>query len=84
MKRMTRFVEYDGWKIEASPIILSRQRLFQAGVVIERADGERFVFSDLGNRVYRWQADERGIEWAKHWIDTNYRYGAAGRRNLEH
>jgi hypothetical protein len=24
-------------------------------VVIERDDGERFVFSDLGNRVYRWQ-----------------------------
>lgn len=59
MKRMKRFVEYDGWKIEASPVILSRQRLFQAGVVIERADGERFVFSDLGNRVYRWQAYER-------------------------
>ncbi|MFL9913090.1 hypothetical protein [Paraburkholderia sp. RL17-337-BIB-A] len=72
---MKRFAEYDGWKIEASPIILSKQRLFQSAVVIER-DGERFVFSDLGNRVYRWQAYERGIEWAKRWIDTNYRLGA--------
>jgi hypothetical protein len=34
------------------------------------------VFSDLGNRVYRWQAYERGIEWAKEWIDTNYLRGA--------
>jgi hypothetical protein len=34
------------------------------------------VFSDLGNWVYRWQAYERGIEWAKRWIDTNYRLGA--------
>jgi len=73
---MKRFAEYDGWKIEASPIILVKQRLFQAGVVIERKDGERFVFSDLGDRVYRRQADERGIEWAKQWIDTNYRLGA--------
>ena len=47
--------------------------------MIERADGERFVFSDLGNRVYRWQAYERGIEWAKQWIDNNCRYGTAGR-----
>lgn len=73
---MKRFAEYQGWTIEASPIILVRPRLFQAGVVIERHDGERFVFSDLGNRVYRWQAYERGIEWAKRWIDTNYGLGA--------
>ena len=73
---MERFAEYEGWKIEASPIILVKQRLFQAGVVIEHEDGERFVFFDLGNRVYRWQAYERGIEWAKHWIDTNYQLGA--------
>ncbi|WP_168788833.1 hypothetical protein [Paraburkholderia aromaticivorans] len=50
---MKRFAEYDGWKIEASPTVLVRQRLFQTGVVIERDDGERFVLSDLGNRVYR-------------------------------
>jgi hypothetical protein len=73
---MKRFAEYHRWKIEASPTILVRQRLFQIGVVIESNDGERFVFSDLGNRVYRWQAYERGIEWAKYWIDTNYRRGA--------
>jgi len=72
---MKRIMEYEGWKIEASPIILVKERLFQAGVLIERNDGERFVFSDLGNRVYRRQAYERGIEWAKHWIDTNYRLG---------
>jgi hypothetical protein len=76
MKRVKRFVEYDGWKIEASPTVLVKDRLFKAGVVIERDDGERFVFSDLGNRVYRWQAYERGIEWAKHWIEVNYRHGA--------
>lgn len=76
MKRAKRFAEYEGWMIEASPIILSGQQVFQAGVVIENADGERFVFSDLGNRVYRWQAYERGIEWAKQWIDNNYRLGA--------
>jgi hypothetical protein len=73
---MKRFAEYEGWKIEASPIILVKQRLFQVGVVIERDVGERFVFSDLGNRVYRSQAYERGIEWAKHWIHTNYPLGA--------
>ncbi|MGF6781634.1 hypothetical protein [Paraburkholderia sp. GAS334] len=73
---MKRFAEYEGWKIEALPIILAKQRLFQAAVVIEHDEGKRFVFSDLGNRVYRRQADERGIEWAKRWIDTNYRLGA--------
>lgn len=74
---MKRFAEYEGWKIEASPIVLVKQRLFQAGVVISRGD-ERFVFSDLGNRVYRAQAYERGIEWAKHWIDNNYRHRETG------
>ncbi|WP_042337309.1 MULTISPECIES: hypothetical protein [Paraburkholderia] len=83
MKRVKRFAEYDGWKIEASPIILAKQRLFQAGAVIEHADGVRFVFSDLGNRAYRWQAYERGIEWAKQWIDINYRYGTVGRSSCE-
>lgn len=56
MKRVKRFAEYGDWKIKASPIILANQRLFQAGAVIERVDGMRFVFSDLGNQVYRWQA----------------------------
>jgi hypothetical protein len=64
---MNRFAPYESWKIEASPIVLARPRLFQADVVIERNDGERFVFSDLGNRVYRWRAYERNIEWATHW-----------------
>jgi hypothetical protein len=73
---MERLARYEGWKIEASPTILAKQRLFQAGVVIEHDNGEGFAFSDLGNRVYRWQAYERGIQWAKHWIDTNYRLGA--------
>jgi hypothetical protein len=58
---MKRFAKYESWKIEASPTILVRQRFFQAGVVIERDDGERFVFSDFGNRVYRWQAYERSV-----------------------
>lgn len=69
---MKRFAEYEGCKIEASPIILSRERLFKSGVIIECPDGRRFVFSDLGDRVYRWQAYERGIEWAKEWIYTNF------------
>jgi len=73
---MQRFARYEGWKIEGSPIILAKQRLFQSGVVIERDDGERFVFRDPGSRIYRWQAYERGIEWAKRWIDPNYLYGA--------
>ncbi len=76
MKRVKRFAEYNGRMIEASPITLTKQRLFQAAAVIEREDGECFVFSDLGDRVYRWQAYERGIEWAKRWIDTNYRLDA--------
>ncbi|EEF26343.1 conserved hypothetical protein, partial [Ricinus communis] len=71
---MKRFAEYQGWTIEASPTRLVKQRLFVSGVVIER-DGVRFVFADLGNRVYRQQAYERGIEWAKQWIDNNYGYG---------
>jgi hypothetical protein len=75
MKRISRFAEYEGWMIEASPTFLVRQRLFVTGVIVSRGD-ERFVFHDLGNRVYRWQACERGIEWAKQWIDNNYRYRA--------
>ncbi|SOE89026.1 hypothetical protein SAMN05446927_7661 [Caballeronia arationis] len=70
--RKSRFAEYNGWKIESSPTIIAAQRLFRSGVVISRATGERFVFTDLGNRVYRWQAYERGIEWAKQWIINNY------------
>ncbi|NIE81827.1 MULTISPECIES: hypothetical protein [unclassified Burkholderia] len=72
MKRVSRFAEYKGWKIEASPTILAKQRLFVSGVIITR-EHERFIFTDLGNRVYRAQAYERGIEWAKQWIDNNYR-----------
>jgi hypothetical protein len=64
---MKRKVEYDGWTIEASPTILSKQRLFASGVAISRGD-LYFFFHDLGNRVYRAQAYERGIEWAKQWI----------------
>lgn len=75
--RTNRFAEYNGWTIEASPTIIAAQRLFRSGVVISCETGERFVFTDLGNRVYRWQAYERGIEWAKQWIDNDYRYGRA-------
>ncbi|EEF24295.1 conserved hypothetical protein [Ricinus communis] len=56
---MKRFAEYHGWTIEASPTRLVKQRLFVSGVVIER-DGVRFVFADLGNRVYRRLAYEAG------------------------
>jgi sugar lactone lactonase YvrE len=76
MKRVDRFAEYDGWKIEASPTRLIKQRLIASGVIVSR-DGERFIFTDLGNRVYRWQAYERGVEWAKRWIDNNYGLGAS-------
>jgi hypothetical protein len=79
MKRVSRFAEHEGWKIEASPTILANQRLFASAVIVSRGD-ERFIFTDLGNRVYRGQAYERGIEWAKQWIDNNYRLG--GRRSL--
>jgi hypothetical protein len=48
---------------------------FVSGVIVSRGD-ERFIFNDLGNRVYRAQAYERGIEWAKRWIDNNYRLAA--------
>jgi hypothetical protein len=77
---MNRFAKYEGWTIEASPTIIAKQRLFRTGVVIKRDECERFVFSDLGNRVYRWQAYERGIAWAKEWIDANYRLGARSGR----
>ena len=73
--RTSRFAEYNGWMIEASPTIIAAQRLFRSGAVISSGTGERFIFTDLGNRVYRWQAYERGIEWAKCWIDNNYGYG---------
>ncbi|RQS90869.1 hypothetical protein [Burkholderia contaminans] len=72
MKRVNRFAEYEGWKIEASPTILAKQRLFVSGAIVSRGD-ERFIFTDLGNRVYRSQAYERGIEWARGWIDNNYK-----------
>ncbi|WP_175836178.1 hypothetical protein [Burkholderia multivorans] len=75
MKRVKRFVEYKGWKIEASPTILANQRLFVSGVIVSRGN-QRFIFTDLGNRVYRPQAYERGIEWAMQWIDNNYRLPA--------
>lgn len=74
MKRVNRFAEYEGWKIEASPTILAKQRLFVSGAIVSRGD-ERFVFTDLGNRVYRAQAYERGIEWARQWIDNNFNCG---------
>jgi hypothetical protein len=73
------FAEYNGWSIEASPIILAKQRLFQSGAVVTRQTGERFVFADLGNFVYRTQAYERGFEWAKRWIDNNFTYDMGGR-----
>lgn len=73
--RVSRFAEYKGWKIVASPTILAKQRLFVSGVIVSRGN-ERFIFTDLGNRVYRAQAYGRGIEWARQWIDNNYRLGA--------
>jgi hypothetical protein len=75
MKRVNRFAEYEGWTIEASPTILAKQKLFKSGVIISRGE-DRFIFTDLGNRVYRAQAYEHGIEWAKQWINNNYRLGA--------
>jgi hypothetical protein len=75
MKRVNRFAQYEGWTIESSPTILAKQRLFVSGVIVSRGD-ERFIFTDLGNRVYRWQAYERGIDWAKQWIYNNYMLAA--------
>ncbi|WP_454727690.1 MULTISPECIES: hypothetical protein [Cupriavidus] len=72
---------YRGWTIDAAPIMVPKLRFFQSCAVVEREGGERFVFVDLGNRVYRWQAHERAIEWAKRWIDNNYTGGAAVRSN---
>ena len=60
----SRFAEYNGWKIDAAPTYMPAQRLFVSAAVITRPTGERFVFTDLGNKVYRWQAHERAIEWA--------------------
>lgn len=77
---MKRMATYKGWTIDAAPIILANQRLFQSCAIVEREHGERFVFVDLGNRVFRSQAHERGIEWAKRWIDNNYTYGTADER----
>lgn len=62
---MKRVMEYEGWKIEALPVMLVKQRLFQASVVISHGN-ERFVFCDLGNRVDREQA-----------LRTRYRVGHA-------
>ncbi|MCY0852526.1 hypothetical protein [Cupriavidus sp. D39] len=81
MKRVARMATYRGWTIDAAPIMVPKQRVFQSCAVIERESGERFVFVDLGSRVYRWQAHERAIEWAKRWIDNNYTVGAAVRCN---
>ena len=54
MKRTKRVAEYEGWKIEAPPTILANQRLFVSGVIVSRGE-DRFIFTDLGNRVYRAQ-----------------------------
>jgi hypothetical protein len=70
--RASRFAEHNGWEIDAAPTILAKDRLFVSSAVIKRNAGERFVFTDLGNPEYRWQAHERGIEWAKRWIDNNF------------
>ena len=72
---MTRKAEYCEWAIDAAPIMY--YKLFRACAVIELApteegDGQRFVFSDLGDFETREQAHERSIAWVKRWIDENF------------
>lgn len=67
---MKRHATHRGWAIDAAPLLLPRQRLFESCAVVESADGERFVFVDLGNRAIRSQAHERAISWSKRWIDN--------------
>ncbi|WP_321889287.1 hypothetical protein [Paraburkholderia bannensis] len=69
---MDRFAHYRGWSIDAAPIMAGK--LFRASAIVERLiDGERFIFSDLGDRLTRDDAYLRAIEWTRHWIDNNYR-----------
>ncbi|WP_321890215.1 hypothetical protein [Paraburkholderia bannensis] len=69
---MERFAHYRGWSIDAAPILVGR--LFRASAVVERLiDGERFIFSDLGDRPTRDDAQLRALEWTRNWIDNNYR-----------
>jgi hypothetical protein len=70
---MERTTTFEGWTIQAWPTIIAKQRLSRSGVIVRRGD-EHFVFHELGNFVYRDQAYERGIEWAKQWIINNYGY----------
>lgn len=69
---MDRFTHYRGWSIDATPIMAGK--LFRASAVVERLiDGERFIFSDPGDRQTRGAAQVRAIEWTTRWIDNNYR-----------
>jgi hypothetical protein len=69
---MERFALYRGWSIDATPVIVGR--LYRSSAVVERlVDGERFIFSDLGDRGSREEAQARALEWTRQWIDNNYR-----------
>lgn len=74
---MSRYAEYRTWSIDAAPLLYSD--MFRACAIVERApqEGEecglRFVFSDLGDCATRDAAHNRGIWWAKRWLDENFR-----------
>ncbi|MFC4705130.1 hypothetical protein [Paraburkholderia caffeinitolerans] len=69
---MDRFAHYRGWSIDVAPVLVGT--LFRSSAIVERLlDGERFIFSDLGDRSTRDDAHERVLEWTKRWIDNNYR-----------
>lgn len=55
-----------------------RGHLWQAWVEVERGpwedegQGEIFHFTDIGYYDTQKPAKQRGLEWAKAWLDSNY------------
>ncbi len=64
---MERFAPYRGRSIDATPVNV--RRLYRSSAVIERlVDGERFIFSDLGDRGSGEEPQAHALEWTRHWI----------------
>ncbi|WP_233469266.1 hypothetical protein [Caballeronia glathei] len=72
---MSGHAKYRDWSIKVAPVI--HGDLFRACVVVtgSHAEGEPqgFVFNDLGDCATRDAAYNRGIAWAKRWVDENFR-----------
>jgi hypothetical protein len=69
-------VEYREWTIKSFPE--KRGFLYHAWIEVERGpwededDGQIFNFTDIGYFDTEAAANDRGIAWAKAWLDSNF------------